>query len=655
MPSNFSVNRESLRLRLVAVLTLVVVMTVAAMSLVVVMTFSTAVTPELESRTRLIGATVRSDLQRVLQLGIPLAAAGGIEAFLEDAVAPFPEVQRVAVLTPGGVVVTEVVRENLTLANEGGGLLSLIGVGSTKFALPIIVGNRLVGQVEVESSPQFIRTQLQDIFLNVSALSFLVILVGVEVAILAAAVRVWKPYGRMFRLLREQSQGRFVTVARVSGPAQLSRTIGHLNEHVRDLARRRDRDGAKYIRRLRLSDVVDMRLALLIYVIGAEITAAFLPLYGENASRAIWMSAETAAALPAGAFLVGVAVLSPFASGLARRFGARRLFVFASVLTAVALAALALAQSIIAIAVARCIVAVLYAIATISCQQYALEAQSETRAVQEIAGGSASASYYAMIFGGLVGGSALGGIVSSLFSYEAAIFLGAGLVLTSTVIALVFMDGAAGRLKPTTEGSASPIRLSNAVRMRLIILIGIIGAPVAATTAISAWYLTPLLLSASGHSTSEIGRVVMLYYLMLVVVGPAANAAFGRGENAVLSLIVGTIISATVLFIQDLSAGILGYAFAMAGLGIGHALIRTPLLSAVIDISGAATGPVNILRGVERLGGLVGLAAGSVLLSLGWENWALTALAWLSIIGAVLLSLHCVIVGRQHDKRRLAE
>jgi hypothetical protein len=147
----------------------------------------------------------------------------------------------------------------------------------------------------------------------------------------------------------------------------------------------------------------------------------------------------------------------------------------------------------------------------------------------------------------------------------------------------------------------------------------------------------------------------MLYYLMLVVVGPAANAAFGRGENAVLSLIVGTIISATVLFIQDLSAGILGYAFAMAGLGIGHALIRTPLLSAVIDISGAATGPVNILRGVERLGGLVGLAAGSVLLSLGWENWALTALAWLSIIGAVLLSLHCVIVGRQHDKRRLAE
>ncbi|WP_114286800.1 MFS transporter [Candidatus Halocynthiibacter alkanivorans] len=655
MPSNFAINREGLRLRLVAILTFVVIMSVLAMSLVVVVTFNTAIAPELENRTRLIGATVRGDLQRVLQMGIPLDAAGGLEGFLENAVAPFPEVRRVAVLTRNGNVVAEIIREELVSTDEGGGLLFLIGVGPTQFSLPIIVGNRLVGQVEVEGSPQFVRTRLRDIFLDVGALSVLVVLVGIEVAILAAAAGIWKPYGRLIRLLREQSQGRFIAVARVSGPGQLSRAIARLNDQVRDLARRRIHTGADRPRRLQLSDVVDMRLVLLIYVIGAEITASFLPLYGASATRVGWMSADVAAALPVALFLVGVAALSPFAGGLTRRFGARRLFVASSVLTALALAGMALADSIATIAAARGIVAVLYALATISCQQYALEAQSEARGLQEIAGGSASASYYAMIFGGLVGGSALGGVVSSLFSYESAIFLGAVLVLVSAAIALVFMDGAAGRLKPPATESVLPTRLTGAVRLRLAILIGFIGAPVAATTAIFVWYLTPLFLSGADRSTSEIGRVVMLYYLMLVVVGPAANALFGRRQNATLSVVAGSILTAAVLFFHDLSADILGYAVALAALGIGHALIRAPLLTAVIETSDSANGPVNILRGVERLGGLVGLAAGSVLLSWGRADLALNALAWLSLSGAVLLGLQHAITGTRRDDERREE
>ncbi len=655
MSLTFSFNRQSLKLRLVTVLTVVVVMSVTAMSFVVVVMFNAAAAPELENRTRLIGATVRSDLQRVLQLGVPLEAVGGIEAFLGRAVAPFPEVRRVAVLSSNGDVIAEVVRENLAPADKEGGLLSRIGVGPTQFTLPVIVGNRLIGHVEVEGSPQFVRTRLRDIFLDVAALSFLVILVGVEVAILAAAAGIWKPYGRLLRLLSEQSSGRFVTVARVSGPRQLSRAIERLNDHVQDLARRRVQAGAEALQRLRLSDIADMRLVLLIYVIGAEITASFLPLYGASASRAHWLSTETASALPVASFLLGVAVLSPFAGGLAQRYGARRLFILASVLTAFALAGLALAGTIVTIAAARCLVAILFALATISCQQYALEAQSEARVEQEISVGSASASFYAMIFGGLVGGSALGGVVSSLFSFEAAIFLGAGLVLISAAIAFFFMDGAAGTPKPQVGGPELPTCLTGTDRLRLGLLIGGIGVPVAATTAILTWYLTPLLLSASGHSTAEIGRVVMIYYLMLVVIGPVANAVFRRKANALFSIIVGTIITAVVLLFHDFSVGILGYALALAGLGIGHAFIRTPLLSVVVEISGTAPTPVNILRGVERLGGLVGLASGSILLSWGRADLALTGLAWISVAGGVLLCAHYAIVRARHDDEGRAE
>jgi MFS family permease len=654
MRSSDFISRERLRLRLVVVMTAFVVLSVASMFLVVLSVFSAALAPELENRTRFIGATVRSDLQRVLQLGIPLDAAAGIEGFLENAIAPFPEVRRAAVLTADGVLLAEVIRDDLSPASEGGGLFALVGTAPVQFSLPVIVGNREVAQVEVEGSPQFVQTRLRDIFFDVGVLSFMVVLIGVEVAILAAAVGIWKPYGRLLYLLREQAQGRFRSVTRPSGPGSMAQTIRRMNDQVRDLVRREPSRGG-LIRHLRLSDIADMRLVLLIYVMGAEITASFLPLYGASVSRSSWMSEEIAAALPVGSFLVGVAVLSPFAGGLARRFGARGLFVLAAALTALAMAGLALAETIVTVALARGSVAVLFALATISCQQYALQAQTEARAAQDLSGATASSSFYAMIFGGLVSGAALGGVISSLISYQAAILLGAVLVLTSAAFALVFMDGAAGRQIPNATGGVEQPRIRGANRSHLNILIWIIGAPVAATTAVVVWYLTPLELAASGRSPAEIGRVVMIYYLMLVVVTPLSNFAFRRRQSESTSIIVGLTITAAVLFFHDLSADIVGYAFAMAVLGVGHALIRTPLLSAVVKSAGTAKGPVNVLRGVERLGGLIGLAGASLFLSKGLPDLALASLAWLTAAGGVTLSVNLVILGSKPDSRRIAE
>lgn len=193
---------------------------------------------------------------------------------------------------------------------------------------------------------------------------------------------------------------------------------------------------------------------------------------------------------------------------------------------------------------------------------------------------------------------------------------------------------------PTQRRESPPMDAGRRVSTRplLVVLIGFIGAPVAATTAIFVWYLTPIRLSASGSSAAEIGRVVMLYYLMLVVVGPLANSLFQRWQGAIASIITGLVITASTLFVHETSTTLMGYALAMIGLGVGHALIRTPLLTLVVKTAGSATGPVNVLRGAERLGGLIGLSAGGFLLSRGMENLALSALAGLSVAGVLLLT-----------------
>lgn len=653
-----TLDRKVLRFRLITVLTAIIVMTVAVMSLSVIAIFDRAIAPELENRTRLIGNNVRTDIQRIIQVGIPLESIGGIESFLDQAVAPFPEIQRVTVLSKSGEVIAETFREDIARSAERGVVGSIIAVRATRFSLPIIVGNSSQGEVVVEGSAYFVETRLRDVVLDVGVLSLVVVLLGVEVALMLAASAVWKPYGRLLRLLQEQRAGRFGLVARATGLGRLSGAIARLNEQTLDLVGRLraapetlrpDLSGITRGRpiRLRLSDIYDVRLVMLLYIFGAEITASFLPVYGARAARPDWLSPEAAAVLPIGLFLVGVAVLSPFAGGIVRRFGAKKVFVVTSLATVIALCAMGLARGIFGIAVARGIIALLYALATIACQQYALEADAEAQEYEGVSGGSASAAYFAMLFGGVFGGSVVGGVVSSLFSYQIAIFLGAVIVLTSAGLAVVLMEGRAG-LAMRADTQKSRLLWPNRARLvRCLMLILAVAAPLSATTAVVVWYLTPMLLSTSGHSASEIARVVMLYYLLHVLVGPASRVISRVNGGAMAAIVLGSLMAGAALVQFDISAGILGYSLAIAVIGIGHALIRTPLLTLVVELSGAAVGPVNVLRGAERLGGLLGLGGAAIWLGHGAAGTSLLWLGGLSAAGGIVFLGVSVIISEE--------
>jgi hypothetical protein len=238
-----------------------------------------------------------------------------------------------------------------------------------------------------------------------------------------------------------------------------------------------------------------------------------------------------------------------------------------------------------------------------------------------------------MVFGGVFCASVIGGIVSSLFSYEVAIFLGAAIVFSSAALGIILMEGKAGQPKKAQEAGPRLRWPARAPLFRCLTLILAVAVPLSATTAVVIWYLTPLLLSAAGHTASEIARVVMLYYLLHVLVGPVSRV-YGTGTAAI---VVGTLLAGGSLVWLDVSAGIIEYSIAVAGVGVGHALVRAPLLTLVVDLSGSAGGPVNALRGAERLGGLLGLGLAPVLLKQGAAGTAIDSLGILSVAGGLVL------------------
>jgi predicted MFS family arabinose efflux permease len=622
---------------------------VVAVGAIAIDSFDRAVEPELTNRTRLIGSIVRSEIQRALELGIPFNAIVGLDRYLSEMLGNFDEVDGISVTSASGQTLAAIKRPTAPSIFEQTFLGEMIAFRQTTFALPILEGNELVGEITVEISPLFVQTRLRDVFLDVMVIALVATLVALELALALAVASVGKPFDRVFRLLREQREGNFLHRIRPGGLGGLARAAVRLNDHAEDLAERltalpaavRSRIGAPMDARiaegrplrLRLSEISDILLALFLFSVATEIAAAFLPLYARAAARPAWLSAELAASAPLVLYLVAVAILSPFGGALARRFGPRRLFLASVPPTVLALAAMGFSESVAGITLWRGVMAVFYATATIACQEYAFRASASRGIARPVS------AFVAVVYGGVFCGSALGGVLAGRFGFEAAFMSGAAITVLAGVLGIVAMRGRAG--DPETAPTPSPDRPTPQrwFDARFLALLLGVAVPMNAATAIFIWYLTPLTLAASGSGPAEIARVVMLYYLAVVLLGPTV-ASLSDGRIGPVPLVVsGAVASGAVLLSLTVWSGFWAVAATVVGLGLGHTLMRAPLYALALRITGGPGAGLGALRLIERVGAILGLAASALLLGdIGAES-SIRALGIVVLFGVALYAI----------------
>jgi hypothetical protein len=290
-----NLDRDSLRGRLILMLAAMVAASVLAVGYAAISAFDRAVEPELANRTRLIGTILRDEIQRAIELGIPIDAVAGLDRYLSDTLEKFAEVDRITISTATGQPIAAAERPAAPSLIKQTGLTDAIAVRRATFELPVLHGNRLVGGITVEISPLFVQTRLRDVFLDVLVLGLIATLVALELALAVAVISVGKPLDRLFLLLGEQREGNFLHRIRPGGLSGLGRTAARLNDHAEDLAARvaaipaalRDTVDARISTtrplRLRLSDLNDIRLALFLFSVATEIASAFMPLYALEA------------------------------------------------------------------------------------------------------------------------------------------------------------------------------------------------------------------------------------------------------------------------------------------------------------------------------------------------------------------------------------
>lgn len=632
--------------RLTFVLAVIVGLSVLAVSHLAMKAFDRAMAPEIANRTRLIGAIMRDAIQRPLERGIPLDALAGLDGYLTETLARFDEVDRIAIRSAEGAVIAEAERAAPQSLLQRAGFEGA-GTRATAHALSILQGQRVAGTIEVQVRPDLLRRRMHDVFLDILVIALVATLIALEFAFGLLLAAVGRPLRHVQRLLAEQRQGRFLHRIRAGGLGALGRLAMRLNDRAEDLGQRlaalpaaaraalpdglSARIAAGRPVRLRLSDIADIRPALFLLSLSTEIAAAFLPVYARGAARPGWLAPEAAAAAPLVAYLAAIAALSPFGSALVRRCGARRLFIGSMLPIMLALAAMGLAGSVLEITLWRGVIGVFYATATIACQDYAVGAAEEASPSRALGG------YLAVVYAGVFSGSVLGGVLAGGFGDAVAFLAAAVLAAAAGLIAAFTMSGTGGA--PAAPATGSVPRRRRPPGLRHAALLAGIAMPMHAATAIFVWYLTPLILSAEDFRTADTARVVMLYHLAAILLGPAVARLAERPSAVLPLLLAGGFGSGAALLSLSAWGGPWAMAAAMAGLGIAHTLIRVPQYVVALGIAAAGGPSIGVLRLCERLGAIAGLVAGAWLAQQAGPAESIRILGLVVTAGAAFFAL----------------
>jgi predicted MFS family arabinose efflux permease/HAMP domain-containing protein len=609
--------------------------------------FEQAFAPELDKRSQLIGVTVREEIERALDYGVPIASIAGIDTYLAGILDDFEEVEQVTLLSVSGEVTASARRQsNVVEAKERMQAVDLDE--PTGISLPILSRNTLVGELRLETDSRFVSTRLRNVALDILVVGLVSVLLTFELIIWVTASAVGKPLDRIFSLLREQAAGNFTHRIPAADAGELRRIARRLSDRAIDLAER----AGKHVQLPALPQAyfVDIRLPLFIFSTATEISGAFLPLYSRDAGGPDWLSPNLAAIAPLVAYLVAIALVAPFSSIILQRIDPRRLFLLSIPLTAIAMIGVGLGNSAVLIAIWHGAMALVYALATIACQEYALRTASRGEDAQAIG------SFLFVVLGGAFCGTALGGVLANRIGEAQTFFVGATLVLFAGLVgAKAIAPKIAERFRQqvadSRESESSPIGIL--LNARLVALMLGVSIPVNVGMAVFIWYLTPVALSADGVNVADIGRVVMLYYLMQVLAGPTvAKLADGRIGN--LPLLVGGItIAGLALSSLMLWSGFWPFAIVVSLFGLGHAMCDATQYAQAIRIAekdprpGAVQVALSGLRLVARLSAIVGLAASVFMVDdIGYDS-TIAAVGMMMLAGAVLIVIVQIVTTTQ--------
>ena len=653
--------------------------------------FNMALKPQLLQKANLIAEEVQDDIRLAVGVGIPFERINGLDTYLEDLSDKYSELTYIAVSNPTGDIVyqggdisqlVQPLSSHKTLiapaANVSPPLESLLS-GSLDFFSMLLSGSQSqsmegyylpltqqevrYGSVHIGLNDGYIRSQLTNVFFDLAIVLIAVLLVSFELMMVLVMFYVSGPLQHSEKLLTRQAEGDFSVQQNqqqkgiigffVNRMNQDSRTIQNNFQQVYDRAiEQKDEPGTveklrQLAKRFSLQKVftesrgsiIDARIPLFVFSFAEELQKSFMPLFvSEYYQPNSWISRDIMIGLPISVFMGVIAIITPFAGRWTDRYGCKRIFMTGLIPAISGYLICAFANSAEAIIAGRGVTAVGYAVITISCQGYmAALLTRENRA-------KGMAVFVGVLMTASMCGTALGGIIADRIGYQPVFILAAMLALVAGALAWVMLCSEVGcnETPANTEKNAAtpaqargPKALLRNYRFVGIILFCAIPAKIILTGFL--YYFVPVYLITLDASQAEIGRIMMIYALIIIFLGPTASHIADRSKHMIDLVVFGTVLSGAVLLLLNGDADVLTVLIAVVLMGMAHAIIKAPLIAAALEAAEytpdvGRTTVLGVLRTCERIGSVIGPLLVAALLVF-YDYGAAMAIIGVGIIG----------------------
>lgn len=391
-----------------------------------------------------------------------------------------------------------------------------------------------------------------------------------------------------------------------------------------------------------------IRFPIFLFFLGVELSRSFFPLFVSGLyDPALPVSRDIAIAVPMSAWVLAMVLFTPLAGNLTRRHGVRRTIVLGMVPAAAGLFLTATSQGIWELIAWRSLTAAGFGIVTVGALLH-IAAHSRlgahTRSIGVFVAASVAASVCA---------AAIGGILADRIGQRPTFVIGGTLVLLALLVAHLQLKSTPAGTKRKSPGMAWLATLKEPAFI-LFVLLAAIPSRVVLTGLF--YLLVPLSLHALGYSSSDTGRLMMLFFitmlLLIPVTGRIADLS-GRHRVVIIAGAFSAAIGAGLLVLGQTQTGmvqVVTFVAAVAAVGAAQCTARAPMISYLnkgFPRAAERYGHDNLLvafRVLERAGSVAGpLVVAGLNQAFGFTGSAAALAVWLlasALALSILLLLH---------------
>lgn len=379
-----------------------------------------------------------------------------------------------------------------------------------------------------------------------------------------------------------------------------------------------------------------IRPVIFLFIIADGFCVSFFPLFADTFYEPMWgLSREVLMGLPISVFMLSVVFSMVLGGNWSDRVGWYKPLVFGVVVNGIGLLLTAFTQNMIQLLVFRCFTAIGFGVVFISGQRFVAEnTTSENRSV-------GMASFLSAFFGGSICGTVIGGMLADRIGYR-NVFLLAGLVSFAAFIACLYIFKNQPRKPQATNAVPFSFRqLFEALKDKEFISVVFLQAIPAKLILIGClFYLVPLYLKSLDVLQSDIGRVILVYDLVIISLGHFFSRFFDNVHNRKFYIFTGGMITGLSMILFQLSSGFIATLLLVAAIGLSHTFSISSQVAVITETSviqriGVGTG-MGIFRFWERLGNVAGpLVVGFLIVSLGYIQ-TVVALGIVSVVCSLL-------------------